>query len=820
MIKTESIVIRNNNKSIVFQEELVQGDIIEFESGQKIPADARVIESSNLQVIESSLTGESNPIEKFASITHDVKTNLAERSNMVYLGTTVSFGKGKAVITNIGKDTEVGKGKIVSLMGSIESSPTPLQKRLEIFGKQLGKGILVIASLMILFGFIVELLSSDGNLDVFQTFLDLTIIGVSLIVAAVPEGLPAVMVLVLALGIRRMAKRNTISKSLQAIEGLGAATFICTDKTGTLTQNKLVVDQYATFGEYFRHENLGNTTLGMEKLLKIAEVVNTATIKKNGEALGEIGDPLDIALLKGLEELDIRGIRKKNEWKKYSELPFDSSRKRMSSIIFNQHSSKHELLTKGAPDVLLDISNKIFQDDGSIIELNTENKLVLNKQIEILSKQGLKVLGFAYKEVSEEEAQITKSEQFKVSEIEEDLVFVGFIGLIDPPRPEVPSSISASKSAGIDIMMITGDHPNTALAIGKQIGLIKENVEEFLTGSDIDSLDGKELSDKLKTIRILARVSPEHKLRIVKLLQDQGHVVAMTGDGVNDSPALRQSDIGVAMGKTGTDAAAEAADIILTDDNFATLVSAIEEGRNIQGNIKNFIGYLLASNMGEVLLIVLGVLIVGLLSPTLIVELSPLSETQILYMNLVSDTFLAIALGLERSDSSKMDKPPINMKEPIINKKMLFSILYTGFYISLLTITVFFFLLGNPASWSQLNHLQIAYAQTMTMSLIVFMETVIALSYRSEKSIFSIGLFSNKAFLISFATVYLLHLLILYTPISGLFDLVPLSFFDWIVLIILASTALFMEEIRKKILMKYESKFSYKDKNKEISIPS
>ncbi|MHA2336589.1 MAG: cation transporting ATPase C-terminal domain-containing protein, partial [Candidatus Hodarchaeales archaeon] len=238
----------------------------------------------------------------------------------------------------------------------------------------------------------------------------------------------------------------------------------------------------------------------------------------------------------------------------------------------------------------------------------------------------------------------------------------------------------------------------------------------------------------------------------------------------------------------------------------------IEEGRNIQGNIKNFIGYLLASNMGEVLLIVLGVLIVGLLSPTLIVELSPLSETQILYMNLVSDTFLAIALGLERSDSSKMDKPPINMKEPIINKKML--------YISLLTITVFFFLLGNPASWSQLNHLQIAYAQTMTMSLIVFMETVIALSYRSEKSIFSIGLFSNKAFLISFATVYLLHLLILYTPISGLFDLVPLSFFDWIVLIILASTALFMEEIRKKILMKYESKFSYKDKNKEISIPS
>ncbi|MHA2344919.1 MAG: cation-translocating P-type ATPase, partial [Candidatus Hodarchaeales archaeon] len=538
-----------------------------------------------------------------------MKTNLAERSNMVYLGTTVSFGKGKAVITNIGKDTEVGK--IVSLMGSIESSPTPLQKRLEIFGKQLGKGILVIASLMILFGFIVELLSSDGNLDVFQTFLDLTIIGVSLIVAAVPEGLPAVMVLVLALGIRRMAKRNTISKSLQAIEGLGAATFICTDKTGTLTQNKLVVDQYATFGEYFRHENLGNTSLGLEKLLKIAEVVNTATIKKNGEAIEEIGDPLDIALLKGLEELDIRGIRKKNEWKKYSELPFDSSRKRMSSIIFNQHSSKHELLTKGAPDVLLDISNKIFQDDGSIIELNTENKLVLNKQIEILSKQGLKVLGFAYKEVSEEEAQITKSEQFKVSEIEEDLVFVGFIGLIDPPRPEVPSSISASKSAGIDIMMITGDHPNTALAIGKQIGLIKENVEEFLTGSDIDSLDGKELSDKLKTIRILARVSPEHKLRIVKLLQDQGHVVAMTGDGVNDSPALRQSDIGVAMGKTGTDAAAEAADIILTDDNFATLVSAIEEGRNIQGNIKNFIGYLLASNMGEVLLIVLGVLIVG-----------------------------------------------------------------------------------------------------------------------------------------------------------------------------------------------------------------
>jgi Ca2+-transporting ATPase len=425
----------------------------------------------------------------------------------------------------------------------------------------------------------------------------------------------------------------------------------------------------------------------------------------------------------------------------------------------------------------------------------------LYQVIDQLAIEGLKVIGCGYKSISESQAQSTLSEQYDFNEIENKVIFAGFVCLNDPPRPEVINAIADCKTAGIEVLMITGDHPNAALAIGKQINLVDQNETKTLTGLEIDKLNDDELSNRLEDTRILARVSPEHKLRVVQSLQRKGEIVAMTGDGVNDAPALRQADIGVAMGMSGTEAATEAADLILTDDNFATLVRAIEEGRSIQANIRKFIGYLLASNTGEVLLLIMTVFIIGFFAPSLIVELSVLNESQILYMNLVTDTFLAIAIGLERKNSSIMNYPPRNPKEPIIGRKTFLSIIYTGTYVGIINLGFFLLLLGEPSNWVNLTSKEIAYAQTMTMSLIIFMETFIALSYRSSESIFTMSIFSNRVFLLSFGLVYILHFILLYTPFFQiLFKLVPLSLTDLIILFVISLVALVMEEFRKKVI--------------------
>lgn len=806
LVTTESIVIRNGKITKVLQDQLVIGDIIELEAGQKVPADARIIEANNLQMIESSLTGESIPVEKSSKVlTQDI--SLADRSNMLFMGTTASYGKGLAVITSIGNETEVGK--IANMMTAIESSQTPLQRRLEVFGKQLGLGTLLIAFIMIIFGFLSEYFSAGGNIDLIKTFLDLTIIGVSLVIAAVPEGLPAVMVLVLALGIRRMAKQNTISKSLQAIESIGSATFICTDKTGTLTLNKMVVNKFVTTQKIFLTQDIKEIDHSscLFKLIQIGERANSASLtEENYNSENDfIGDPLDIAILETVFDFSSKGIYSYKSNSKFSELPFDSERKRMSTIA-KSDDEKYILYTKGAPDNLLEITTHFISEDGSEIQLSESKKEELLKKINDLSSEGLKVIGCGYRTLDQQEAVSSLKEKFNFDDIERDLIFTGFICLSDPPRPEVVDSIHSCKNAGIDVMMITGDHPNTALAIGKQINLVDNNETSFLTGSEIEKMDQTQLEDRLDNTRILARVSPEHKLRVVKILQNKGHIVAMTGDGVNDAPALRQADIGVAMGKSGTEAATEASDLILTDDNFATLVDAIEEGRSIQTNIRKFIGYLLASNAGEVLLLLLTVLIVGYFAPSLIVELSPLNESQILYMNLVTDTFLAIAIGLEGKNKSVMKQPPLNPNEPIITKKTFYSIIYTGSYVSIITLASFIFLLGNPSDWHKLTTDQIAYAQTMTMTLIIFMETFIALSYRSNESILSINIFSNRVFVLSFLMVYIFHLMIIYIPfLRLLFSLTQISLIDLLLVILFSMIALLLEEIKKKFLFNLEN---------------
>ena len=806
LITTESIVVRNNKKVKVHQDELVIGDIIILEAGQKVPADARLIEVTNIQVIESSLTGESLPVEKNANILLDSNSSLADRTNMLFMGTTVSFGKGMAVVTATGISTEVGK--IANIISSIGSSKTPLQQRLEMFGKQLGIGTLILATIMIIFGFFSEYFSNSANIDILKTILDLTIIGVSLVVAAVPEGLPAVMVLVLALGIRRMAHQHAISKSLQAIESIGSTTFICTDKTGTLTLNKMAVTKFVTYQHEFLLDSIkkDNFSKDLEMLCKIGENANSAIIDVDEDTtnIQEIGDPLDIAILKSLEDFADKKFYFFQNNSKFSELPFDSNRKRMSAIVYENEES-YVLYTKGAPDTLLDICRFYISENGNIADLNSIQKELLNEKIHSLSSQGLKVIGCGYKTLSKELAFITKSERYNFNEIESDLVFAGFFCLIDPPRPEVIDAISDCKTAGIDVMMITGDHPSTALAIGKQIHLINDDETKFLSGIMIDKLDDNALSQHLLDTRILARVSPEHKLRVVKLLQNKGQIVAMTGDGVNDAPALRQADIGVAMGRTGSEAASEASDLILTDDNFATLVDAIEEGRSIQTNIRKFIGYLLASNTGEVLLLLLSVLIIGLLAPTMVVELSPLNESQILYMNLVTDTFLAIAIGLEKKGSTIMMQPPMDPKEPIVTKKTFISITFTGIYVSGITLSTFLILLGDPSKWISLSHETISYAQTITMTLIIFLETFIALSYRSQESVINSKIISNKFFVVSFLIVFILQFIILFVPFFRLlFKLAEIKLLDLLIILLLSMIALILEEIRKKILYNQE----------------
>lgn len=802
LITTESIVIRNKIKMKISQDLLVPGDIIEIEAGQKVPADARLIEVTNLQIIESSLTGESVPVEKVASKILSENVSLADRINMIYMGTTVSFGKGLAIITAIGDTTEIGK--IVNMVASIESSKTPLQQRLETFGKQLGIGTVFIAIIMVIFGFFSEYFYAGGNINILKTLLDLTIIGVSLVIAAVPEGLPAVMVLVLALGIQRMAKQNTISKSLQAIESIGSTTFICTDKTGTLTLNKMIVTKFVTNSNDFSPESDSPTKITQDllKLLTIADMANSAVVssESKGNTDLSIGDPLDIAIKNSLVELKKTNSFSIETKKIIKELPFDSSRKRMS-VVANISNETFMLYTKGAPDLLLDICTTIITQQGQEENLTNDQKQGLLKNIHHLSSEGLKVIGCGYRTLNKNQVESTNSEKFDFYEIETNLTFVGFICLIDPPRPEVFDAIKSCKTAGIDVLMMTGDHPSTALAIGKQINLVNSTENKALTGSMINELDDNSLLSELEQVRILARVTPDQKLRVVKLLQTKGQIVAMTGDGVNDAPALRQADIGVAMGITGTEAASEASDLILTDDNFATLVNAIEEGRSIQANIRKFIGYLLASNTGEVLLLLMTVIIVGFLAPSLVVELTPLNESQILYMNLVTDTFLAIAIGLEKKSSFMMNQPPPNPFEPIITKKTLLSIMYTGTYVSIITLLSFMYLLGDPSNWTSLDHNRIAYAQTVTMTLLIFMETFIALSYRSTESILSMNIFSNRIFILSFVLVYIFHLFIIYIPfLRILFNLVEISIIDFVSIIFLAMVALLLEEFRKFIL--------------------
>ena len=756
-------VVRDAQKMEIDAKQIVPGDIIVLETGDKIPADARLIEVFNLQTQEAALTGESQPVKKHTSQLEE-KTSVADRKNMVFSGTIVVSGRAKAIVAATGMQTEIGK--IAALIQEVKPEPTHLQKKLDQLGKWLAAAVIAVAVIV----FLVGLLLHEASL------LDMLVIAVALAVAAIPEGLPAVVTISLALGTQRMLKRNALIRRLPSVETLGSTTVICTDKTGTLTVNEMTVKKLFVNGKIIDVEGVGYETKGqflykgkaagiddVELLLRIGILNNNAELK-DGNLLG---DPTEGALIVSAAKAGLIKEELEIEFPRIDEIEFTSERKMMTTI--NKHHGEKIAYVKGAPEIVLNACNYIYingkakklteQDKNEILEINRE-----------FAGQALRVLGFACKTLVD-------------TQPEKNLIFVGLQGMIDPPREEVKSAVEKCKKAGIKVIMITGDHEITARAVAKEIGL----AGKAITGAKLDEI--KNLEDFVDEITIFARVNPEHKLKIVDALKKRGHIVAMTGDGVNDAPALKKADIGIAMGITGTDVSKEASSMILTDDNFASIVNAIEEGRSIYDNIKKYVEYLLSSNLGEILTIfVAGILGMGL----------PVIAIQILWINLVTDGLPALALSVDPSEPDIMERQPRKPKEGIISKFMAVRMLITGFVMMLSTLIIF--KLYSPKS-------NLIYAQTMAFTVLVVLQMFNVLNTKSEKtSVFKLGIFSNKYLILAIISSIALQFAVIYSPFSRFFKTSPLSFFDWVIVILVSSSVLIVGEAVKYANAKIEAK--------------
>lgn len=730
-------VLRNGELEDIESHLLVPGDIVVVEAGDYIPADIRLVESINLKVDESALTGESVPVEKDADVVLDEQTPIGDRVNMGYMSTIVTYGRGIGVVTETGMETEIGN--IAELLNDVEDEMTPLQKKIDRLGKLLG----MISIIVVVLIFIIGLFRLNFDFTETEEILGLFMVSVSLAVAAIPEGLPTVITVVLALGMRKMASRNAIVKELSAVETLGSTTVISSDKTGTLTQNKMVVKRVFDNNEIievtgngyaFKGEIKGGNS-NVSKLVEIGALCNDSSI--NGESL--IGDPTELALVTLAAKNKTLQKDLKMQYPRIDEFPFDSDRKLMSTV--HEVDGSKQIYTKGAPDQLLKAC--------SYYELNGEVKKIDEKFIKVvelanqgMAREALRVLGFAYKKTDTYD-DITKEET--------ELVFVGLVGIIDPPREEVKEAIKICHKAGVRVVMITGDHKITATAIGKELGIL-ENDSHALSGEDIDKLSYAEFLDLVKITNVFARVSPNHKVQIVKALQETGEISSMTGDGVNDAPALKQANIGVAMGITGTDVSKEAANMVLMDDNFTTIVDAVEEGRVIFANIRKFVGYLVSCNVGEVLLI---------FTAMLLNWGSPLLPIQILWINLVTDSFPAFALGLEKKEEGVMDNPPIDPHASIIDKKMGLAIGFQSIFLTIAVLTSYaigHFVVGG-------GHEDNLFGTTFAFITIITGELLRTYSARSEnKTIFKIKLFDNK--LVNYAALagFTLLLIVLFVP--------------------------------------------------------
>ena len=741
-----SKVIRNGEVTVVPAKELVPGDIVVLDTGDYIPADLRIIEAVNLKSQESSLTGESVPVEKTTEKIDDEETSLGDRLNMLFSSSLVTYGRGKGIVVETGMTTEVGK--IAGMINQADEQTTPLQDKLNKLGKTLGIAALVIC----VFIFIVGLIQGKEPIHMFMT-------AVSLAVAAIPEGLVAVSTIVLAIGVQKMVKRNAIVKRLPAVETLGSATVICSDKTGTLTQNKMTVEKIFINSETKDLEEYkNNITEDIKKLVYVNMFCNDTKISKDGTLTG---DPTETALVDMAFRLDFDPSIY-DQMPRVEEIPFDSDRKLMTTV--NKVNGKYVVFTKGGVDELLNRCNSYLLNGEIKQDLENYTKTIRENN-EIMAKEALRVLAGAYKEIDHEPSKE------EMESIENDLIFIGMVGMIDPPREEAKKAVEKCKTAGIKTVMITGDHKITATAIAKKLGIL-ENEDEAITGTELEKMSDEDLEKNVRHYSVYARVSPEHKVRIVKAWQKNGEIVAMTGDGVNDSPALKTSDIGCAMGIVGTDVAKEAADVILTDDNFATIVSAVEEGRRIYDNILKVIQFLLSSNVGEIVVLFLATLCTPLFANwfgiTDIAHLEILLPIHILWINLVTDSLPALALAFDPANKDIMNRKPNKPGKGVFTKGMTWRVIYQGVMIGLLTLGAFMIGLATttePIGGLTLDESKIEVGQTMAFVTLALSELVHVYNVRNNKlSVFKTGIKGNSKLIWATLASSILMLIILFVP--------------------------------------------------------
>lgn len=774
-------VIRNGELIIIPSKELVPGDIVVLETGDYVPADLRIIEAVNLKVQEASLTGESVPVEKNIEAISDEKVEIGDRTNMLFASSLITYGRGKGIVVETGMNTEVGK--IASIINDTNETETPLQEKLNKLGKTLGIGALIICAVI----FVIGLLYGKNPLDMFMT-------AVSLAVAAIPEGLAAVSTIVLAIGVQRMVKKHAIVKKLPAVETLGSATVICSDKTGTLTQNKMTVQKifYNNKLVDIPEVNLEEEDAVLEKLVYVSMLCNDTKIGTDKQLTG---DPTETALINMGFKLDFQPAIYE-QMPRIKEIPFDSDRKLMTTV--NKIGEKFVVCTKGGVDELLNRCTK-YTLNGEIKTDLDDYKNQIKENNEKMAKDALRVLAMGYKELDHEPTD----EEMK--DIENDLIYIGMVGMIDPPREEVKLAVQKCKTAGIKTVMITGDHKITAVAIAKALGIL-EKEDEAITGAELEEMSDEELTKNIRKYSVYARVSPEHKVRIVKAWQANGEIVAMTGDGVNDAPALKTADIGCAMGIVGTDVAKEAADVILTDDNFATIVSAVEEGRRIYDNILKAIQFLLSSNVGEIIVLFVAILITPLLSKIFGIDIhliEPLLPIHILWINLVTDSLPALALAVDPAEKDIMKRKPIKPKKGVFTKGMIWRVVYQGVMIGIITLAAFVIGLGTKnvpvIEGLTEQEVRVEIGQTMAFVVLALSELVHVFNIRNNKeSIFKTKIFNNGKLILAILVSAILMFVILLIPgLRTIFSIPVLPMSNIVEIVILVLLPMVIVEIFK-----------------------
>ncbi|KON92162.1 ATPase [Rossellomorea marisflavi] len=765
-------VLRDGSWMKVHSKEVTIGDIIRFSSGDRIGADIRLIETNNLEIEESALTGESLPVLKTTKPLHGKGLNLGDMENMAFMGTLVTRGNGLGVVTSIGMNTAMGQ--IADMIQKAETMTTPLQRRLEELGKILITVALILTALVVGIGVL------QGH-DIYSMFLA----GVSLAVAAIPEGLPAIVTVALSLGVQRMIKQKAIVRKLPAVETLGCASVICSDKTGTLTQNKMTVTKlwsagrlwdvsgtgYVPQGDFFNGESRvsPSSDQSLKQLLTFGMLCNHAElVERDGELILD-GDPTEGALLVAGMKAGLTRDALSTSFRIVKEFPFDSTRK-MMTVVAEDAAGKLFAVTKGAPDVLVGKSASIIWD-GKVQKANEAAFQAVEEAISGMSSNALRTIAIAYKPLNGQSLDLLTE-----ASVEKEVTFIGLQGMIDPPRPEVKQAVRECRDAGIKTVMITGDHVLTAKAIAKQLGILKSN-DRVMDGKALNEMEIEELEEIVEDVSVFARVSPEHKLKIVKALQNRGHIVAMTGDGVNDAPAIKTSDIGIAMGITGTDVAKESSSLVLLDDNFATIKSAIKEGRNIYENIRKFIRYLLASNVGEILVMLFAMLLALPL---------PLVPIQILWVNLVTDGLPAMALGLDKPEGDVMKRKPRHPKEGVFARGLGWKVVSRGFLIGGVTLLAFIIAYHQHPD-------QLEYAQTIAFATLVLAQLIHVFDCRSEVSVFSRNPFGNMYLVWAVLSSLLLMLVVIYLPgLQPIFHTVSIEPRDWLLIVGLSSIPTFL----------------------------